>query len=144
MNEYLVPGRPPRVGYDVDIKNTPVVTVGSEVEVTLNGEEVDVNVTNTEINVDVVNATGVVNGVKTVTTAGTAVALGTTQVVKGVLIKALRTNTGLIYVGSSSVSSANGFQLYRESAVYIDTDDIVNIYINSSVNGEGVSYIAIT
>lgn len=84
----------------------------------------------------------VVHGQKTVTTAGTQVALGsTTTLYRGVRIKALHGNTGWIYVGASSVSSADGFVLDAGEEVYVETGNLDDVYIDSSVNGEGVSYI---
>ena len=83
------------------------------------------------------------NGQKTVTTAGTRVVLSTSQTLtSGVTIKAMSTNTGIIFVGNSSVTSSNGFRLSASAEVFIEIDNLATIYIDSSVNGEGVSYIA--
>lgn len=82
------------------------------------------------------------NGKKTVTTAGTRVALATTQVLlSGVNIKALAANTGTIYVGDSTVSSANGYALAAGQSVYVEVSNLITVYLDSSVNGEGVTYI---
>lgn len=79
------------------------------------------------------------NGQTAVTTAGTAVQLANNPCLS-VTIKAKSTNTGLIYSGISSVSSSNGFILSAgESATYT-ISNTNKLYINSSVNGEGVSY----
>lgn len=84
------------------------------------------------------------NGKVTVTTHGTRVKItaGTTPV-KSVTIKALSTNTGLIYVGNATVASTNGFQLSAGESVSFDISDLTNINIDSAVDGEGVSYLAI-
>lgn len=82
----------------------------------------------------------VYNGKTTVTTAGTRVVLAASQAVKSVTIKALQTNTGIIYVGSSTVSSTNGFQLYAGDSVSLDIANLNTVNIDSSVNGEGVTY----
>ena len=83
------------------------------------------------------------NGQKTVTTAGTRVALATTQAItSGVKIKALSANTGSIFVGNSSVSSSNGFVLKASEEVFLEIANLATVYLDSSVNGEGVSYIA--
>jgi hypothetical protein len=95
----------------------------------------------TVISVNLNPGTIVGNGVTTVTTAGTEVALASSTSIKSVTVKALSTNTGFIYVGSSSVSSANGFELSSSETVSIDIDNLSKVYIDSSVNGEGVSYI---
>lgn len=85
--------------------------------------------------------TTVFNGKTTVTTAGTRVVLASSQAVKSVAIKALTTNTGTIYVGSSTVSSTNGFQLAAGDTVSLDIANLNTVNIDSSVNGEGVTYI---
>lgn len=83
-----------------------------------------------------------VHGLKTVTTAGTQVALATAnQLFAGVHIKAEDTNTGYIYVGDSDVASTNGFQLAAGEAVFIEVNQIATIWIDSSVNGDGVTYV---
>ncbi len=80
-------------------------------------------------------------GHKAVTTAGTQVALAASTACKKVTIKALAGNSGLIYVGISTVSSLDGFELTKQEEITIYTDNLANIWIDSAVNGEGVSYI---
>jgi len=83
-----------------------------------------------------------------VTTAGTRVALSATKkLVSKLWIKAKSANTGLIYLGDSTVSSTVGFVLSAKEeidlfAVYAKDNYVVDlneIYIDSSVNGEGIS-----
>lgn len=81
------------------------------------------------------------SGVKLITTAGTEENLSSSLSVKSVTIKALSTNTGMIYVGNSSVSSSNGFQLSAKDSVSLDISNLSTINLDSSVNGEGVSYM---
>jgi len=87
--------------------------------------------------------TAITYGHKTVTTAGTAVVLGTsTSLKQGLAVQPLSTNTGLIYIGNSSVLSTNGFELPPgHPGVFIPIDNLAGIYVNSAVNGEGVSFI---
>ena len=85
--------------------------------------------------------TTIYHGKKTVTTAGTRVALASSQAVRSVCIKALVTNAGYIYVGDVSTSSTTGFQLLAGESVSLDISNISTIYIDSSVSGEGVTYI---
>ncbi len=87
--------------------------------------------------------TTIFNGKTSTVTAGSRVVLAASQAVQSVTIKALITNTGLIYVGSSSVSSANGFQLSAGETVSMDVANLNTVNIDSSVNGEGVTYIGI-
>jgi hypothetical protein len=88
------------------------------------------------------------SGTKTVTTAGTAVTLtASNNVVKWVTIQALSSNTGAICIGGSTVlaSSKNGTCITAGQAapMYFMGGfpyDLSNIYIDSAVGGEGVSY----
>ena len=82
------------------------------------------------------------NGKKTVTTAGTRVALvGSSTSCAAVIIRALSANTGTIYVGDSSVSSSNGHTLSAGESVGLAINDLASVYIDSSVNGEGVTFL---
>lgn len=81
------------------------------------------------------------HGQKTVTTAGTEVALASSQaLVSGVTVKALHANTGWIYVGTNPVTSSTGFVLDAGEQIFIEISNLATVYIDSSVNGEGVSY----
>lgn len=82
------------------------------------------------------------HGQTTVTTAGTQVVLAASQAIKYVLVKALQANSGLIYVGKSDVDSTNGFELSAREQVFIETDNLADVWIDAVVNGEGVSYEA--
>lgn len=88
--------------------------------------------------------TTIFNGKTTVATAGTRVTLAASQTVKSVTIKALATNTGTIYVGSSTVAASNGLQLAAGEAVSMDIANLNTVNIDSSVNGEGVTYAAVS
>lgn len=88
--------------------------------------------------------TTITNDVKTVTLAGTAEALGTTLATKSIYIRASSTNTGYIYVGGSGVTSANGIILSANDSITLEISDRATVYINSSVNGEGVGYCALS
>ena len=85
----------------------------------------------------------VYHGKTTVTTAGTQVTLTTTQtIVTGVTVKAGSTNTDLIYVGASGVSSTDGLELNQNEQVFIAIDDLTTVWVDSAVNGEHVTWIA--
>ena len=84
----------------------------------------------------------IVNGQKTVSSAGTAEALGaSTSLESGIKIKALADNTGTIYVGDSDVDSSSGFELAAGEEVFIEIDDLAKVYVDASSSGDGVSYI---
>ena len=86
--------------------------------------------------------TTIIHGLKTVTTAGTEVALTTSKMLKdGVTVKALAANTGTIYVGLNPVTSLTGYPLAAGQSIYIKIHNSSLIYIDASVNGEGVAYI---
>jgi hypothetical protein len=85
------------------------------------------------------------SGQKTVTTAGTAVALGTTQKISGpLMVKALDTNTGVVAVGNDGaddVTVTNGLRLLAgEVIIFNSVGDIASLWLDSAVNGEGVSW----
>jgi hypothetical protein len=85
------------------------------------------------------------SGRKAVTTAGTAVVLGTQQVAAPLAVKANTVNTGLIYIGNDGagdVASTNGFSLAAGDVIIFEhVGHLGNIWIDSAVNGEGVSWL---
>lgn len=85
--------------------------------------------------------TTIYNGNKTVTSAGTRVTLASSQAVKSVVIKALIANTGVIYVGDGSVASTTGFVLAAGDTVTLDIANLATVNLDSSVSGEGVTYV---
>jgi hypothetical protein len=76
-----------------------------------------------------------------VTTAGTRVQLALFSC-KAVVVKALPTNTGVIYVGGSTVSSADGFVLSANESVSLDIDNVNHIWIDAEFSLEGVTWMA--
>jgi len=86
------------------------------------------------------NVTG---ALATVTTAGTRVQLPFIAC-REITIIAKRANTGFIYVGGSDVASSKyGAELAAKDSITIPVANANQIYINSSVSGEGISYVAI-
>ena len=90
----------------------------------------------------------VADGRKTVTTAGTRVRLAESQAIDSVAITALEANTGVICVGGATVVASagtrTGIPLVAKQTAVIDTDDLGDVYLDSTVNGEGVSFTAVT
>jgi hypothetical protein len=89
---------------------------------------------------------------KKTVTAGVRVPLSATKkLVKKLKIKALAANTGIIYLGDVAVASTNGYQLAAGAEISLvdlfykdgDTVDLNKVYIDSSVNAEGVSLVYI-
>jgi hypothetical protein len=84
------------------------------------------------------------SGQTTVTTAGTEVQLNANQACRSVIIKALSTNTGIMYVGNdgaNAVSSSTGYPLNKDEYVVLEVLNLNGIYVDSSVNGEKVAWI---
>jgi hypothetical protein len=87
----------------------------------------------------------IASGQKTVTTAGTAVALGSGRIDGALLVKALDTNTGVVALGNdggNDVTLSNGLRLQAgEVVVFEYLGELASLYLDAAVNGEGVSWI---
>lgn len=83
-------------------------------------------------------------GRKTVTTGGTAEALATSGVASSVAITAETDNTGVVVVGGSGVVAAlatrKGIPLNAGDTVTINDVSLGSIYLDVTVNGDGVTY----
>jgi hypothetical protein len=88
-----------------------------------------------------------ISGQKTVTTAGTAVVLGSGRIDGPLAVKALDTNSGVVALGNdgaNDVTVSNGMRLAAgEMLVFEWVGELGSIYLDSAVNGEGVSWIAL-
>ena len=80
------------------------------------------------------------SGQATVADAGTRAQL-TAQACKAVSIAANPDNTGNIFLGDVTVSSANGRILAPGDAVDLAIDNLNRLYIDAAVDGEGISYL---
>ncbi len=93
------------------------------------------------------NQTTVGHGHKEVTTAGTDVVLAGSTPCKRVTIQAYLANTGKIAVGGSGVDASatigtgTGALLSAGESISFDIANLDAIYIDSTINGEGVRYI---
>lgn len=80
---------------------------------------------------------------KTVTTAGTQVALATSTNASSIIIRAMENNGGAVYIGDSTVSNTTGKLSPRDSISW-ESDrnrgllDLADIYVDSDVDGDGV------
>lgn len=93
--------------------------------------------------------TGLVSGRQVVAAAGTRVQLVNAAIVstvRSVLVQALSANTGVIVVGDSQVVAAaatrRGVALTAGQSVTVDVDDLSDVWIDATVAGEGVTYLA--
>jgi len=74
-------------------------------------------------------------------TVGTsAEVLAASTACKHVDIMAAVANTGIIYVGGSGVTAATGIALYAGDVYSIDIDNLNDVYVVATVNGENVQY----
>ena len=86
------------------------------------------------------------SGQITVTTAGTAVVGTTTAEYKGFYIKALAGNTGIVYVGNdgaNDVTSGNGYELSPGQDIYIEVNNLADLYFDSAEDGDKFCWIAV-
>jgi hypothetical protein len=85
------------------------------------------------------------DGRKLVTTAGTAVTLAATNTpCMKVEITALESNTDKVVVGGSTVIAAllsrRGVPLDPSQTLTLYVEDLLSVYLDAVVSGEGVSY----
>jgi len=91
------------------------------------------------------------SGQITVTTAGTEVQGSdipayTKHQTGGFLIRALSTNTGKMYVGNDgngAVSSTTGYELSAGDVIFVPCENLNELWVDSSVNGEKVCWIRV-
>ena len=84
------------------------------------------------------------DGLKVVTTAGTRVALAASTECKWVIITAATNNTGVVVVGGSTVvallANRRGTPLYAGESMTLPVDNLADIYLDATVNTQGVTY----
>src|SRR3990167_10567682 len=92
--------------------------------------------------------TGIGHGIKTVTTAGTDEALAGSTVCKKVTIQAQTDNTGWIAIGTSgvdaTVATGTGVLLGAGDSFELEIDNLADVYIDSTVSGDGTRYTYFT
>lgn len=86
--------------------------------------------------------TTVASGRETVAAAGTEEQMPTVTCV-AVSVKALSTNTGVVYLGAAGVSSANGREMEPGEVLDLAVDNVNRLWLDVAVNGEGVTYLAL-
>lgn len=87
----------------------------------------------------------VISGQTTVTTAGTAVALGSQDVHGSVAVCALVGNTGKVYIGndgSGDVTSANGYEMAAgNQIILVYVGNLNDIIVDAATSGDKVSWL---
>lgn len=90
------------------------------------------------------STSGIGDGVTTVTTAGTDVVLASSTAAKWVIVQAQTDNTGWIAVGATgvdaTVATGTGILLGAGESITLPIDNLADIFIDSTVSGEGVRY----
>jgi hypothetical protein len=112
------------------------------VEIKNSGDDTRATVGALGLYVDPRPLTAVFNGTKTVPT-GTAEAISSTQAIHSVTIKALSTNTVAIYVGTTGVTTANGFELLAGESVSLDCDNLTDVYCISGSASQVIRWVAV-
>lgn len=77
----------------------------------------------------------------TVATAGTRVNAPAGALTQGVTVRGLTTNTGLVFVGGATVSSANGYSLNPSESVFVACDNLSDVWVDVAVSGNGICYV---
>lgn len=120
------------------------VTVDGTVTVQDGGGSLTVDGTVTAVH----GITGIGDGRKVVTTAGTPVALAASTTCKRVVVVAETDNTGTIVVGGTGVVAAlgtrRGVPLGPGDAFELDVDDLADVWIDSTVSTDGVTFTYLT
>jgi len=110
-------------------------------------EIIDNAISGSEMQVDTVSTVqpagfgSIGHGNNTDVSSSTAEAIAGSQACKHIDVMAAIANTGIIYVGGSGVTAATGIGLYAGDVYSIDIDDVADVFVLSSVNGEDVQYV---
>ena len=91
--------------------------------------------------------TNVKDGRKVVTTAGTRVALASSTACKEVVITAETDNTGIVAVGAAgtviaALATRTGIPLNAGDSIVLQTDNLADVGLDSTVSGDGVTFMA--
>ena len=85
------------------------------------------------------------DGRKVVASAGSRVTLASSTKAKLVIITAETDNTGLIVVGGSTVVAAvatrQGIPLNAGDSVTLEIANLADVYLDTTVSGDGVTYL---
>ena len=92
------------------------------------------------LNVNIVGGSTTIASGQNDTVGTSAEVLTSSTACKHVDIMAAVANTGIIYVGGSGVTVATGIALYAGDVYSIDIDNLNDVYVIATVNGENVQY----
>ncbi len=93
--------------------------------------------------------TGIADGRKVVTTAGTRVDLASSTACKQVILTAETDNTGLVVVGKNttviaSLSTRTGIPLAAGDSLTLEIDNLADVGLDSTVSSDGVTFVYFT
>jgi len=91
--------------------------------------------------VEILGHSTIGHGNNTAVSNSTAEVLTTSTPCKHIDIMAAIANTGIIYVGGSGVTAATGVALYAGDVYSVDMDNLNDVYVISSVDGEDVQWV---
>jgi hypothetical protein len=94
------------------------------------------------ISSDIVAIGTIYNGVKNVS-SNIAEIIAATQVIRSVTVKAMSTNSSAVYLGASTVTTANGMELLAGESVSLDVNNLNLVYVTAGTNSQVVRYLAI-
>lgn len=110
------------------------------------GNPVNVSLTSTKVTIDnsVTSAIAATlgNGSKNVTTTGSSVQLtATSTTIRWVEVIAKEANTDTVWVGGSTVAAGSGLPIVSLQSAFLEVSNLTSVWIDSEVNGEGVTFI---
>jgi len=89
------------------------------------------------------------SGAKTVTTAGTRVALSTTNIwARGLKVAAPAANAGAVFIGDVTVAASNGISIAAGTTLSLadfteiepPTINLASIYVDAATNGDKITF----
>jgi len=125
----------PKVKISDDSGNTVDVTSNALDVNIAGGASIDIG------DVEILGHSTIGHGSNTAVSDTTAEVLTTSTACKHIDIMAAIANTGIIYVGGSGVTAATGIALYAGDVYSVDIDNINDVYVLSSVDGEDVQWV---
>ena len=125
----------PKVKLSDDSGNTVDVTSNALDVNIAGGASIDIG------DVEILGHSTIGHGSNTAVSDTTAEVLTTSTACKHIDIMAAIANTGIIYVGGSGVTAATGIALYAGDVYSVDIDNINDVYVLSSVDGEDVQWV---
>ncbi len=83
------------------------------------------------------------HGQTTVGTTAVQLIAASTACKKGVLVKALSTNTGMVYHGKNGVTAGDGYELTAGETVVVEVDNVNKVYVIASAADQKVCWIGV-